>query len=141
MSAVNEPAAQRPPSQGTAAVIHRGLADLFLAAVAIQFFLAGLGVFRAKSHGSQRLADSSTFDPHRALGTALQVLAVLILIAALAARRQVRLSVVLLVLMILQSVWAGIGGDAPALAALHVLGGLAIAGVAYTLHRAGRAAA
>jgi putative flippase GtrA len=113
--------------------------DLFLLGVVVQFFLAGLGVFRAKSHGGERLADSSTFDPHRSLGSALQVLALLILITALVSRRNMGLSVSLLVLMILQSVWTGIGSSAPAIAALHVVGALAIAVVAFQLHRSNHA--
>jgi hypothetical protein len=123
------------------AVIQRILVDLFLGLVAVQFFLAGLGVFRAKPHGTQRLATSSTFDPHRALGSALQAVALVILITAIVAHRQLPLSLALFVLMALQSVWTAIGGDAPGIAALHVVGGLAIATVAYLLHSATHARA
>jgi hypothetical protein len=121
------------------AAIHGILVDLFLGLIVVQFFLAGLGVFRAKPHGSQGLAASSTFDPHRALGSALQAVALVILITAIVARRQLKLSAALFVLMVLQSVWAGIGGDAPGIAALHVVGGLAIVVVAYLMHSAAHA--
>jgi len=126
------------PARPAAAKAHQLLADLFLAGVAAQFFLAGLAVFRAKSHGNQRFADSSTFDPHRALGNVLILVAVLIVLAAVLAARQVVQSAALLALMILQSVWTAIGGGAPALAALHVLGGMVIAVLAYSMHGAGR---
>jgi hypothetical protein len=116
---------------------HRLLVDLFLVAVAAQFFLAGLGVFRAKPHGTQHLAASSAFDPHRALGNALIFLAVLILVIAVWAPRQLRQSAALCALTILQSAWAAIGSSAPAAAALHVLGAFAIAILAYTMHRVG----
>jgi hypothetical protein len=121
----------------TAARIHRLLVDLFLLAVAAQFFLAGLAVFRAKPHGSQRLADSSTFDPHRALGDLLVLVSVVILIVAVIAARQIRQSAALLALLILQAVTAGVGPSAAAVAAVHVLGAFAIAILAYTMHRGG----
>ena len=122
------------------AKIHKGLVDLFLLLVFVQFYLAGLGVFRAKSHGHQHLLDSSTFDPHRGLGTFLQIVALIILIVAAVGRTQVRESAALFVLMVLQSVWAGIGASAPAVAAIHVVAGLLILGLTFTMHRAGRRA-
>jgi hypothetical protein len=131
------PNTQAKPARVRAATTHRLLVDLFLAGVVAQFFLAGLAVFSAKPHGSQHFADSSTFDPHRALGNALILVALLIAIAAVIARRHVPQSAVLLGLMILQSAWAAIGSSAPAVAALHVLGAMVIAVLAYTMHRAG----
>ena len=124
-----------------AAVIERWLIDLFLFAVVVQFFLAGLGVFRARPDGHQRLAESTVLDPHRALGTGLQGLALIILALAVVARKQVRESVALLVLMILQSVWASAGTSAAVLGGIHVLGGVAIAALAYRMHRTAHAAA
>lgn len=134
-----------PPlkSRGRPEVItaHRLLVDAFLVGVAVQFFLAGLGVFRAKPAGTQRLAASSAFDPHRTLGNALIFLAVVILVLAVWAARQLRPSAALCALTILQSAWAKVGGSAPAVAALHVLGAFAIAILAYSMHRSGRARA
>lgn len=117
---------------------HRLLVDLFLVGVAAQFFLAGLAVFRAKAHGTQRFADSSTFDPHRTLGNALVFVAVVIVIVAVLAARQMRQSAALFVLMILQSAWTAVGSSAPAIAALHVVGAFVIAILAYAMHRAAR---
>lgn len=122
-----------------AAKLHRLLVDLSLAGVLVQFFLAGLGVFRAKPHGTQHFADSSTFDPHRALGNALLFISIVILLVAVVAARQLRQSAALLLLMILQSAWTAAGSSAPAVAALHVLGGAVITILIYTMHRPGHA--
>jgi hypothetical protein len=120
--------------QSLPATIERWLVDLFLLLVFVQFFLAGLAVFRAKPHGTQKLKDSSTFDPHRALGTGLQALALVILIVAIISRKQIWMAAVLFVLMLLQSVWAGVGGSAPAVGGIHVLGGVVILGLAFAMH-------
>ncbi|HEX5194045.1 MAG TPA: DUF6220 domain-containing protein [Solirubrobacteraceae bacterium] len=109
-----------------------------LLGVAAQFFLAGVAIFRAKPHGTQRFAASSSFDAHRTLGNALIFVALLILIAAMLASRQRRRSAALFVLMTLQSAWTAIGSSAPAIAALHVLGAFAIAILAYVVHRESR---
>lgn len=123
------------PSRRPAAVkAQRLLVDLFLLAVAAQFFLAGLGVWRAKPDRTDRFAASSTFDPHRALGNALGLVALLILIAAVISARQRRESAALFLLTILQSAWTAIGSSAPAIAALHVLSAFVIAILAYTMH-------
>ena len=115
--------------------VQTALIDLFVLGVAVQFFLAGLGVFGADHPG--RPASASTFDAHRAFGNVLVVASLLIMGASIAAKKQIRLSGLLLVLMVLQSVWAK-AGSAAAIGALHVLGALAIAIVAFTMHRATR---
>lgn len=130
-------AAQARHGRPAAVKTHRLLVDLFLVGVAAQFFLAGLAVFRAKPHGTQRFAASSAFDPHRALGNALVLVALVIVIVAMLAARQTRQSAALFVLMILQSVWTAVGSSAPAIAALHILGAFVIAILAYTMHRTG----
>jgi hypothetical protein len=89
----------------------------------------------------QRLSDSSVLDPHRGLGTGLQVIALVILIVALVARRQIRESIALFVLMALQSVWAAGGSSAPFLGGIHVLGGVAILGLTFEMHRRARGSA
>ncbi|MGH2894585.1 MAG: DUF6220 domain-containing protein [Solirubrobacteraceae bacterium] len=118
--------------------MQRWLIDLFLLGVAVQFFLAGLGVFGTARHPSRRLADASTFDAHRAFGNVLVVVSLVIFATAVAAKRQVRAAALLLVLMGLQAVWTQAGSGTPAVAAVHVLGAFAIAVVAFTMHRTAR---
>ena len=120
--------------------VHWLLCQLFLLLVLVQFFLGGLGVFRAKPHGHDKLFESSTFDAHRAVGDVTQLVALLILIAALFARERVRLSIVLFVLAILQGILANSGGDAPILGALHPVNGLALLAIAHFLIRPAREA-
>jgi hypothetical protein len=120
--------------------VHFLLCQLFLVLALLQFFLAGLGVFRAKPHGTDELFESSSFDAHRAVGTATQIVALLVLVAALLARERVRLSVVLFVLAVIQSVLAGLGDSAPAIGALHPVNGLALLAIAHFLTRPAREA-
>jgi hypothetical protein len=112
--------------------VQKAVIDLFLLGLAVQFFLAGLGVFGADDPG--RPASASTFAAHRALGNALVLLAVVIAATSAATRRQVRGSLLLLLLVALQSVWAKAGSTA-AIGALHVLGAFAITILALTMHR------
>ena len=93
---------------------------LILAAVIVQFFLAGLGVF----------AGASNFQIHAAFGDILFLVMVLGLVPAFAARlpwRTIGLTALLPVLVILQSVlitaWRS---SLPVVAALHPVNGLAI---------------
>jgi hypothetical protein len=67
-----------------ARVIYRYLTVAFIADVLVQFFLAGAGVFSAGAGTAAR--DSSAFDPHRANGSVVMLLALLMLIAALVSR-------------------------------------------------------
>ena len=116
--------------------VHFILCQLFLVLVLVQFFLAGLGVFRAKPHDGKKLFDSSTFDPHRAVGDVTQLVALLILIAAIVGvRDKLRLSLLLFVLAILQGILANAGGDAPILGALHPVNGLVLLAIAHFLSR------
>jgi hypothetical protein len=108
----------------TARVIYRYLTAIFIADVLLQFFLAGAGVFSAGPGTAAR--DSSTLDPHRMNGTAVMVLALLLLVAALVARNgRWKWALALLLLTGLQPVLAiaGVAGG------LHVLGAVAILGV------------
>jgi Family of unknown function (DUF6220) len=114
--------------------VQRVLAQVFLAGIAVQFFLAGLGVFRAKPKGHDKLFESSAFDAHRVVGDAMMLIALVILIVALVSREQVRISVLLFVLMAVQFLLAG-AGSVPALAALHPVNGLVLIGVAQFLVR------
>ena len=108
----------------------RGLAWLFLAGAVLQFFLAGLGVFRAAS-----------FGPHATVGTLLGIVSLILLILAVLSlrtgtlsRRGVTLAALLFALMVLQWLLVEVfSGRVPALAALHPVNGLLVVAVAYAL--------
>ena len=118
------------------AAAHRVLLSLFSLGVVVQFFLAGLGVFRHSG---------DSWGPHRTLGNVLLVVALLVLVAALAGRLgrgHVLLGLVLAALVLLQSVLAN---DGPAwVRAFHPVVALVIAALAgsftgrlWRQHRAG----
>ena len=93
---------------------------LILAAVIVQFFLAGLGVF----------AGASNFQIHANFGYTISFVMLIGLLPAFAARlpwRTIGLTALLPVLVTLQSVFIAIWhAGLPAVAALHVVNGLAI---------------
>lgn len=111
----------------------RLLIHVFLGLVAVQFFLAGLGVFRHNPDPAKKIVESSTFDAHRILGDVLTLVAIVILVLALVTRRAIQLSVILFVLMVIQNLLAGFGEDTPVLGALHALNALVIVAVAVVL--------
>jgi hypothetical protein len=120
---------------------YRWLLLVFVAAGAVQIFLAGLGVFHLHSYGLDAPAGDSALDPHRTLGFAMGGIAVLILVLALVARpggRAIAGAAVLLVQTdLLQSLLAGLGDDSPVWGGLHALDGLlAIAVACYLYGRA-----
>jgi len=117
---------------------YRWLTLLFFVGVVIQFFLAGLGVFGIDA--GTELDDQSSLDPHRALGSLLVIVAI-VLILLVAVARPTRVVAVpylaLLVATILQMVFAEIGGDAGG--DLHGLNACLVFGLAgYLGHRAFR---
>jgi len=119
---------------------YRWLLLVFLLAVAVQIFLAGLGVF---SFGNgDRAGGDHAFSAHQGLGFALAGVSILILVLAIAARAG-RLALWLagaLVVQtcVLQSLLDGLAGDTAVFGGLHALDGLLIAasaGVQYALAR------
>ena len=93
---------------------------LFVACTVIQVFLAGLGVF------GQPAGD---FKPHSGFGYTFGWLVLVILVLAIVGRtgrRDIGLSVLLLVLFAMQSVFVAIRGDFPTVAALHPVNGFLI---------------
>jgi len=93
------------------ATVHRVILSVFTLGVVVQFFLAGLGVFRVRGGASDSHFDH-VFAPHRALGNVLFIVALLVLLAALVARLgrgQVLLGLVLALLVFLQSILANNG--------------------------------
>jgi mercuric ion transport protein len=104
-------------------VIFFGLAWLYLAAVVVQFFLAGLGTFGA-----------TTFDAHRAVGLGLGLVSLVMLVLAFVGkvpRSLTALTFTLFGLNVLQLVLARI--DVEQIAALHVVNALTVVYVAHEL--------
>ena len=119
---------------------YRWLLLVFLLAVAVQIFLAGLGVF---SFGNgDRAGGDHAFSAHQGLGFAIGGASILLLVLAIAARPgklTLWLAGALVVqTCLLQSLLDGLGGDSAAFGGLHALDGLLIAasaGVQYALVR------
>ena len=110
---------------------YQALAGIILVGVVLQFFLAGVGVFRAGSLG-----------PHRTVGNLLIFAAIILLILAVVSiftgsldRWKVGLTVVLVVLLLLQSLLASdfLQDDAPIISALHPVNGLLLVYISYNL--------
>jgi hypothetical protein len=99
------------------------LCSLIAAGVVVQFFLAGAGAFHA-----------SGFEPHRALGWGILIVAGIEALLALAAVRLVRRSALLLLVVTLQSALGVLGADTQAwFGGLHAVNALAVMAAAGTL--------
>ena len=119
--------------------VWRVLVALIAVACVVQIFLAGRGAFGV--HGAVKLDDQKSFDPHRALGEIIGLLAVLALIAALAHWRDKRLIGVTFLLALMAEVLQHLFAlpKHPWVAGLHALDGVAILGLsAWLAHRAWR---
>ncbi len=111
--------------------VYRYLGFLFVALVAAQFFLAGLGTFNLTT----RVADSHAFDAHQVLGMIINVVALVMLVVALLARlrrAQIVAAALLFVFTTGTGFLAGSAADDPnrVLGGLHVLLGVIILGIA-----------
>lgn len=108
-----------------APLVYFGLVSLYLLAVVVQFFLAGLGAFGA-----------TNYDAHSALGFALGIASLALLVLALATRMPVGAllgTALLFALNVAQFLLAAADDDVDELAALHAVNALAIAFVAHAL--------
>ena len=117
--------------QRNIARIHPILARLFLAGLLLQFYLAGAGLFGAGS-----------FQPHRMLGDALTVLAILFPVLAIVGRlgqKVIGLSLLLVLLTIVQIMLPSLRGSASWIAALHPVNALVLMGISARIGRHGRA--
>jgi uncharacterized protein (TIGR04206 family) len=115
---------------------HRYLAYAILGLGAIEFLLAGYGVFKAVPEaGTTYVFESSKYNAHRGLGDVLIVVAAAVLVLAFFTKRRVKLSAGLLGLMALQLLLAVVATKTQTIAALHPLGGVAVLAVAYYLTR------
>src|SRR5437879_2030204 len=121
------------------------LTSIIFAAVVVQVALAGYGAFYAVDKADDESSVSKDaiehgFNAHAVLGTLIVVVMLLLLVVALAGRlgsRWVKWSAVLLVLGILQVLFAAIGSAVPVLGFLHAVNALAIYAAAGLLaHRA-----
>jgi hypothetical protein len=95
------------------------VASLFVAALVVQVFLAGMGVFKG----------GSSFATHRDVGYLLSLFPILLLVIGLIARlgrRLAILAIVEFVLFMLQSVFVAMRASAPEVAALHPVNGFLI---------------
>jgi cytochrome b561 len=113
----------------------RVLGWFVLLGAVLQFFLAGLAVFRAKPHDSDKLFHSSAFDAHRVLGDVVILVSFALLVLAILNHEQVRIAAALFALMILQFLLADAGSSVAVLGALHPINGIAILGLAHLLAR------
>ena len=112
---------------------HQGLARIFLVGLLLQLYLAGAPMFGAVS-----------FAPHRMLGSALAVVAILFPVLALVGRlgrQRIGLSMLLAFLFIIQVMLPSLRGSASWIAALHAVNALALMGVSARIARTGHAEA
>jgi hypothetical protein len=113
---------------GQARVVFFGLSAIYLLAVVVQFFLAGLGAFGA-----------TTFDAHEAVGYILAGGALLLLATSVVGRLPRRLFLVTLLLVVVNGIQIGLAQiDVEELAALHAVNALVVFIVAHTLMQRSR---
>jgi hypothetical protein len=114
---------------------YRVLVFLLLGLIAVQFFLAGIGVFGDEGK------TGDDFDPHRALGNVLLLITLIMLILAAVGRLErplVPMTGALFVLMFIQGILAGVGEDTQIVGALHVLNALVLFTLVFHLFQAVR---
>jgi hypothetical protein len=108
-------------------VVYGYLAAFFVLGVLIQVYLAGIGIFGINS---AKVANATSLNPHRAWGTVLMVLSLILLILALVAwvsRATVIWTFVLALLVIVaQSGLAAAGESNKWIGGLHALDGMVI---------------
>jgi hypothetical protein len=122
-----------------AAAIYKVLIAIFAAAVVVQFFLAGLGVFGAFPEEDGTVSFSKfedEFEVHAGVGWFLFLGSLLLLILILIAwtgPRSIGATFALAVLMFLQMILAGVGEDTEVVGAFHPVNGLVILGLSWFL--------
>jgi hypothetical protein len=126
---------EQPPATGRpVSGLRRGadlaygyLAAFFVLGVLFQVYLAGVGVFGINA---RKVANASSLDPHRAWGSVLMLLAIILLILALAAWRSVAVVLSTLLLAVLVTVaqigLAAAGDSNKWLGGAHALDGMII---------------
>ena len=112
---------------------------LFAVAVVVEFFLAGLGIFRAVPGDHTPVSHetfSGKFDPHAALGWVLgggSLLLLIVILVAWAEPRLIGATFALVVLMFVQGLLASAGDNTPVAGAFHVINALLILGLSLVL--------
>lgn len=106
--------------------VWRVLIALIAAACVVQIFLAGRGAFGI--HGAAKLDDQKSFDPHRALGEIIGLIALIALIAAIVHWRDKRMIGVTFALALMAVILQNLLAlpKHPWVAGLHALDGVAI---------------
>ena len=103
------------------------LAGLFVVAVLVQVFLAGVGAF---GDHARRIANAKSFDPHRALGTVLGLVAVALFLMTLAARASratvIGAFLVAALTLVVQTALAGGGENNKWVGGIHAFDGMII---------------
>jgi hypothetical protein len=111
-----------------ARIIHLAIAALLVAGLVGQVFLAGLAVFD----------DPASFATHRNVGYVLGFVPIVLLVVGFVGgvgRRLAGLAITAWLLILVQSVFVAVRGDAPAVAALHPVNGFLIMLVALVIVR------
>lgn len=123
------------PMRQAAAWIYRILIALFAAAVVVEFFLAGLGIFRAMPGEDESVPHETfedKFEAHAGLGWFLFLGALLLFIVILLAwtgPRSIGATFGLAVLTFVQMILGRAGEDAPVAGAFHAINALLILGL------------
>lgn len=110
-----------------AAKIYQWLIWSVLIALPVQFFLAGLGL---------SVLGGESIDPHRGLGSLIGLIVIVLFLLSLVGRMgkpTIMMTLTLLVLTILQSIWVAEDLDPQWLRSFHVLDALLIAALVYHL--------
>ena len=116
-------------TRSIAQTIYLGATWLLAVGAVVQVFLAGLGVFD----------DPSAFITHRDFGFMLELLPIVMLVAAIVGRMgrgYIGGAVLLFVQFMLQSVFVALRTDMPVVAALHPVNGFLILLIALIIGRA-----
>lgn len=132
--------------RSVARTAYRYLALLFLVGVIIEFFLAGLGVFRTQAAATKAgttlttAAFNHSFGAHEVVGSALGVVSLVLVGCALAARIGRRGLIVIFGLLLIVLVQSALAYSGPSwVRALHPVLGLVVLGAAgHVAYRAWR---
>jgi uncharacterized protein DUF6220 len=142
-----EPVASAAPgvltgARAKALLAYIGLSGLLILGIWVAFGLAGSGVFDLAGHNVHDLDKQTGLDAHRAVGSILGLITILLLIAvgiARPGRKLIWTTVALFVLAgIGQPLFAGIGNDHPWGGGLHVLNAGVVLVLAFYCHLTSR---
>jgi hypothetical protein len=122
-----------------AAAIYKVLIALFAAAVVVQIFLAGLGIFDAIPDEGESVSSDTWEDKievHAGVGWFLflgSLLLLIIILIAWTGPRSIGATFALAVLTFVQMILGGVGQDAPGVGAFHPINGVLILALALFL--------